>query len=206
MMTHCVSTSMYFILHAKFQFFLPFRLEPLHPPLAAVFLTFHTGKNQGPSKSFQSILDDETVDYPMGVRQSATILFPDSGLKSEKSSCSSAGGLFTKLLRENLKIITQPLTEKDTDTGSVEDEKQESLDDLPAHMKLGKEFTMRVTVLQAYGLASEYSDVFTQFNFINRRDEAFSTEPIKNNGKGTPLNFYHVQTVRIFPLIPDTVM
>ena len=43
---------------------------------------------------------------------------------------------------------------------------------------------MRVTVLQAYGLASEYSDVFTQFNFINRRDEAFSTEPIKNNGKG----------------------
>ena len=67
-------------------------------------------------------------------------------------------------------------------------------------MKLGKEFTMRVTVLQAYGLASEYSDVFTQFNFINRRDEAFSTEPIKNNGKGTPLNFYHVQTVRIFPI------
>ena len=32
-------------------------------------------------------------------------------------------------------------------------------------------------------------------SFINRRDEAFSTEPIKNNGKGTPLNFYHVQTV-----------
>ena len=89
------------------------------------------------------------------------------------------------------------ITEKDTDTGSVEDEKQESLDDLPAHLKIGKEFTMRVTVLQAYGLASEYSDVFTQFNFINRRDEAFSTEPIKNNGKGTPLNFYHVQTVSI---------
>lgn len=82
--------------------------------------------------------------------------------------------------------------EKEIDT---EDEKQESLDDLPHHLKLGKDFTMRVTVLQAYGLASEYSDVFTQFNFINRRDEAFSTEPIKNNGKGTPLNFYHVQTV-----------
>merc|ERR1719414_2539086 len=30
--------------------------------------------------------DDETVDYPMGVRQSATILFPDSGSsRSEKS-------------------------------------------------------------------------------------------------------------------------
>ena len=92
-------------------------------------------------------------------------------------------------------IITKPFAEKEVDTGAMEDEKQESLDDLPNHMKIGKEFTMRVTVLQAYGLASEYSDVFTQFNFINRRDEAFSTEPIKNNGKGTPLNFYHVQTV-----------
>ena len=60
-------------------------------------------------------------------------------------------------------------------------------------MKIGQEFTMRVTVLQAYGIASEYSDLFTQFNFINRKDEAFSTEPIKNTGKGTPLNFYHVQ-------------
>ena len=98
-------------------------------------------------------------------------------------------------LRKNWLIITQPIAEKEVDTGAMEDEKQESLDDLPNHMKIGKEFTMRVTVLQAYGLASEYSDVFTQFNFINRRDEAFSTEPIKNNGKGTPLNFYHVQTV-----------
>ena len=89
------------------------------------------------------------------------------------------------------------ISEKEVDTGSLEDEKQESLDDLPGHLKIGKDFTMRVTVLQAYGLASEYSDVFTQFNFINRRDEAFSTEPIKNNGKGTPLNFYHVQTVSI---------
>ena len=91
-------------------------------------------------------------------------------------------------------------SEKEVDTGSVEDEKQETLDDLPGHLKIGKDFTMRVTVLQAYGLASEYSDVFTQFNFINRRDEAFSTEPIKNNGKGTPLNFYHVQTVSIYLL------
>ena len=62
-------------------------------------------------------------------------------------------------------------SEKEVDTGSVEDEKQETLDNLPGHLKIGKDFTMRVTVLQAYGLASEYSDVFTQFNFINRRDE-----------------------------------
>ena len=56
----------------------------------------------------------------------------------------------------------QNILEKEIDTGVV-DEKQESLEDLPLHLKLGKEFTMRITVLQAYGLASEYSDVFTQF-------------------------------------------
>ena len=46
------------------------------------------------------------------------------------------------------------------------DEKQESLDDLPSHLRLGQDFTMRVTVLQAYGLASEYSDIFCQFKYV----------------------------------------
>ena len=50
-----------------------------------------------------------------------------------------------------------------TPTSDGPDEKQESLDDLPVHLRLGQDFTMRVTVLQAYGLASEYSDIFCQF-------------------------------------------
>ena len=62
----------------------------------------------------------------------------------------------------NFLMIFKIFLEKEIDTGVV-DEKQESLEDLPLHLKLGKEFTMRITVLQAYGLASEYSDVFTQF-------------------------------------------
>ena len=81
-------------------------------------------------------------------------------------------------------------SEKEVDTGSVEDEKQETLDDLPGHLKIGKDFTMRVTVLQAYGLASEYSDVFTQFNFINRRDE---------------VNFSHINLVKSCQKRPKTV-
>lgn len=32
-------------------------------------------------------------------------------------------------------------------------------------------------------------------SFLHRHDEAFSTEPVKNTGKGTPLGFYHVQNV-----------
>lgn len=34
------------------------------------------------------------------------------------------------------------------------------------------------------------------FSFIHRHDEAFSTEPLKNTGRGPPLGFYHVQNVR----------
>jgi kinesin family protein 1 len=32
---------------------------------------------------------------------------------------------------------------------------------------------------------------------LHRHDEAFSTEPVKNSGKGTPLGFYHVQNITV---------
>lgn len=80
------------------------------------------------------------MDYPMGVRQSATILFPDPAPAGEK-----------------------PVAADEKDTDDRDEEKQETLDDLPDHLKMGKEFTMRVTVLQAYGISPEYSDIFTQF-------------------------------------------
>lgn len=35
-------------------------------------------------------------------------------------------------------------------------------------------------------------------SFLHRHDEAFSTEPLKNNGRGSPLGFYHVQNVSGF--------
>jgi len=130
--------------------------------------------------------DEETVDYPMGVRQSARIAFPDGcTARTEKQTSADDG---------------EPDTEKEVDTknhAEENDEKRETFEDLPDHLKLGSDFTMRVTVLQAYGLASEYTDIFTQFNFVNRHDEAFSTEPLKNNGKGASLNFYHVQNITV---------
>lgn len=33
------------------------------------------------------------------------------------------------------------------------------------------------------------------FSFLHRNEDAFSTEPVKNTGKNTPLGFYHVQNV-----------
>jgi len=96
--------------------------------------------------------DEETVDYPMGVRQSARIAFPDGcTARTEKQTSADDG---------------EPDTEKEVDTknhAEENDEKRETFEDLPDHLKLGSDFTMRVTVLQAYGLASEYTDIFTQF-------------------------------------------
>lgn len=83
------------------------------------------------------------------------------------------------------------------------------------HLQVGKEFTFRVTVLQATGIGAEYADIFCQFkyvifrkltlglwfincylySFLHRHEEAFSTEPVKNSASGAPLGFYHVQNV-----------
>ncbi|XP_064643159.1 kinesin-like protein unc-104 isoform X6 [Lineus longissimus] len=81
------------------------------------------------------------------------------------------------------------------------------LDDLPDHLQIGQTFTFRVTVLQASGISPEYADIFCQFNFLHRHDEAFSTEPLKNTGKGPPLGFYHVQnfTVTVTKALIDYV-
>uniref|UniRef100_A0A8I3QZC2 plus-end-directed kinesin ATPase n=1 Tax=Canis lupus familiaris TaxID=9615 RepID=A0A8I3QZC2_CANLF len=65
------------------------------------------------------------------------------------------------------------------------------------HLRLGSTFTFRVTVLQASSISAEYADIFCQFNFIHRHDEAFSTEPLKNTGRGPPLGFYHVQNIAV---------
>lgn len=40
------------------------------------------------------------------------------------------------------------------------------------------------------------SSLLLLHSFIHRHDEAFSTEPLKNTGRGPPLGFYHVQNVR----------
>lgn len=49
------------------------------------------------------------------------------------------------------------------------------LDTALDHLRLGSTFTFRVTVLQASSISAEYADIFCQFNFIHRHDEAFST-------------------------------
>jgi kinesin family protein 1 len=64
---------------------------------------------------------------------------------------------------------------------------------LPEYLKIGKEFTFRIIILEVSDISPEYFDIFCQFNFMHRNNEAFSTEPLPNTGKGPPLGFFHIQ-------------
>jgi len=58
-------------------------------------------------------------------------------------------------------------TECDDDSGKGDSsiclEEKDAKDDFPDSMKIGTEFTFRVTVLQAVGIPTEYADIFCQF-------------------------------------------
>ncbi|XP_018589439.1 kinesin-like protein KIF1B isoform X13 [Scleropages formosus] len=155
--------------------------------------------------------DEEAPDYGSGVRQSGTakISFDDEYFK--KSDCSTIALTRSGLSLEELRIVEGQGQSSEVITPSEEMNRMNDMDlklgnteaklglsERPAgHLELGSVFTFRVTVLQASGIPLEYADIFCQFNFLHRHDEAFSTEPLKNTGKGTPLGFYHVQNVAV---------
>uniref|UniRef100_A0A8C7FLV7 plus-end-directed kinesin ATPase n=1 Tax=Oncorhynchus kisutch TaxID=8019 RepID=A0A8C7FLV7_ONCKI len=141
--------------------------------------------------------DEEAPDYGSGVRQSGTakISFDDEYFKKNDfpSTVMTCSGLSLEELRfvegqgQNLKLVQ----------GNLVDPKLSREEGLAGQLEVGSIFTFRVTVLQASGILPEYADIFCQFNFLHRHDEAFSTEPLKNSGKGTPLGFYHVQNISV---------
>lgn len=159
--------------------------------------------------------DAVETTQPAGVRQSARISFNDGSFKRPRTK---RGSLSAQVLEKNTAAaaeeerivegqvapgdtikIEDEVCEVDSGRGDSSVSSCESLkdEDLPPHLRIGQEFTFRVTVLQAFDVSTEYADIFCQFNFLHRHDEAFSTEPIKNTGKGPPLGFYHVQNITV---------
>ncbi|XP_016521179.1 kinesin-like protein KIF1A [Poecilia formosa] len=163
--------------------------------------------------------DEEAPDYGSGVRQSGTakISFEDQQYeKFQSESCSVGVGLSrTGVSQEELRIVegegqnaemSPSADEVNNNTCAAGADELENpvkagpdaaLDATLEHLKIGNIFTFRVTVLQASSISAEYADIFCQFNFIHRHDEAFSTEPLKNTGHGPPLGFYHVQNIAV---------
>lgn len=99
---------------------------------------------------------------------------------------------------ESLLPIEWKSVKADDQKSEAEDQQQpktEPPEDLP--FELGNEIVFRVSILQLSGLSKDYADVFCQFNFLHLGDEAFSTESIKNTGKGRPPGFYRVQNITV---------
>uniref|UniRef100_A0A8B9KH85 plus-end-directed kinesin ATPase n=1 Tax=Astyanax mexicanus TaxID=7994 RepID=A0A8B9KH85_ASTMX len=161
--------------------------------------------------------DEEAPDYGSGVRQSGTakISFEDQQFEKFQAESCPNGLTRTGPSQEELRIVegegqnaemipsadevnnntcaALPPTTQILITSGLDG----VLDGALEHLKIGEVFTFRVTVLQASSISAEYADIFCQFNFIHRHDEAFSTEPLKNTGRGPPLGFYHVQNIAV---------
>ncbi|XP_053941594.1 kinesin-like protein KIF1B isoform X9 [Cuculus canorus] len=158
--------------------------------------------------------DEEAPDYGSGIRQSGTAKISFDNEYFDKSNFSSVAMTRSGLSLEELRIVEGQGQNSEVTTPPEEINRMNELDlksatldgkmtiegfteEIGDHLKLGSVFTFRVTVLQASGILPEYADIFCQFNFLHRHDEAFSTEPLKNNGRGTPLGFYHVQNIAV---------
>uniref|UniRef100_A0A3B4AKI7 plus-end-directed kinesin ATPase n=1 Tax=Periophthalmus magnuspinnatus TaxID=409849 RepID=A0A3B4AKI7_9GOBI len=154
--------------------------------------------------------DEEAPDYGSGVRQSGTakISFDDEYFKKNDfpSTVMTRSGMSLEELRivegqgQSSEVITPSeelnrINDMDLKMGNMADPKLS--EGSAGQLEVGSIFTFRVTVLQASSIPPEYADIFCQFNFLHRHDEAFSTEPLKNTGKGAPLGFYHVQNISV---------
>ncbi|XP_078266820.1 kinesin-like protein KIF1A isoform X12 [Rhinoraja longicauda] len=161
--------------------------------------------------------DEEAPDYGSGVRQSGTakISFDDQHFEKFQSDCCTTGMSRSSTSQEELRIVEGQ--GQSSDSGPSADEVNNNtciatqeylesplkspvdvqIDGLVEHLRISSNFTFRVTVLQASSISAEYADIFCQFNFIHRQEEAFSTEPLKNTGRGPPLGFYHVQNIAV---------
>ncbi|XP_057665128.1 kinesin-like protein unc-104 isoform X7 [Diorhabda carinulata] len=146
----------------------------------------------------QAVMDEDNSDQ-VGVRQSARIAFETTPKNILDRNIRNMEDRIVEGQNNIDPIKLDELIECDADSGRGDSSVSSDLkeEEIPEHLLIGKEFTFRVTVLQAVGISQEYADVFCQFNFLHRYDEAFSTEPVKNTGKGTPLGFYHVQNITV---------
>nr|XP_017108275.1 kinesin-like protein unc-104 [Drosophila bipectinata] len=148
----------------------------------------------------QPVLDEESIDFNNGVKQSARLVFNEDDAKPKYRALNEKDDVQRYIDNGGLDSKLDELEDVDSGRGidsNSASECHENAEEPGEHLQVGKEFTFRVTVLQATGIGAEYADIFCQFNFLHRHEEAFSTEPVKNSASGAPLGFYHVQNITV---------
>ncbi len=137
-------------------------------------------------KIMESLLKQQTVATAStprldSVNMDKKPLQSSSSRHSSESTSTANSNASGNLLREFLRARL----------GKIDESK------LEPHLKLGSVLKFRIIILEIAGISSDYSEVFCQFNFMHKINEAFSTEPIKNSGKGPPLGFFHIQNFSV---------
>jgi hypothetical protein len=159
---------------------------------------------QSPNKTEENLAQHTTSSKPLLLQKNylKKILFHFVIIASSNESKPIIDSMFvTSQLKHSASTSTASSVGSPTQISNMTREKlNKRLDkinesSLQSHLKLGSQFKFRIIILEICGISNEYSDIFCQFNFMHRNDEAFSTEPIQNSGKGPPLGFFHIQNV-----------
>ena len=104
-----------------------------------------------------------------------------------------------KTIRGFVNELTEQTEEEDESderlAGNCENETKYQDQNPNKHLRIGSQFTFRITILQAIDLPKSYSDVFCQYSFIHQPDDVFSTEQIKNTRP--PSGFFSVQNITV---------
>lgn len=146
--------------------------------------------------------EDQLPDFPgnsvgAGFRQSAKVAFDqdDQTLKSVFDQLDDKCGNIS-FYPKNLTRYSD-LNSCDQVNNNYQSMDEDTENDEKKGLKMGSEFTFRVIILQIIGIQKEYRDVFCQFNFLHKQNEAFSTEPIKNSGTGPAPGFFRIQNITV---------
>lgn len=113
----------------------------------------------------QAVVDEDNSEQ-CGVKQSARIAFesPRSTLERNQHNIEE------RIVEGHSTFDAIKLDELECDADSGRGDSSVSSDlkeeELPDHLQVGKEFTFRVTVLQAVGISTEYADIFCQFKWV----------------------------------------
>ncbi|CAG2164937.1 unnamed protein product [Oppiella nova] len=150
--------------------------------------------------AIQSVGDDEEMNISessCAIRQSARINFDDSDeelirIQKKHKLQKEANSLFNLSKSETIDGLTTDDQQNNNYERNVDYDHKTG-----QHLQEDKEFTFRVTILHISDISKDYGDIFCQFNFLHRHDEAFSTEPIKNTGKGPAPGFFRVQNITV---------
>lgn len=110
----------------------------------------------------QAVMDEDNSEQS-GVRQSARIAFEPPRSTIDRNERNMEERIVEGHSTNDTIKIDEIECDADSGRGDSSVASDVKEEEVPEHLQCGKEFTFRVTVLQAVGISTEYADIFCQF-------------------------------------------